>query len=433
MTWRSGRGAGAAALALGGAALDAHRRLLPPEKRLGWMPYLWLFWLLSFFQKWFVVPIEPVEFTLALCTVPPFLVLYFDGYRRDGRRLLANVAGLVSIGVAWMPFNAGATTFFMYGSAFTGRAVRPPRVYGYIAGIALLVLLESLLLDLPAEFMIFGAPVTALVGAATVHLAEAGRRDSALKLSQAEVRRLASVAERERIARDLHDLLGHTLSVIAIKADLAAKLAARGDGRAEREIRDVQTISRGALRQVREAVTGYRGADLDGELAGARLACDARDIEFAVDRPRIDLPPDREAVLAMCLREAVTNVIRHSDARRCRASLAREDSRLLLTVADDGRGGAICEGAGLAGMRERVERAGGDMTIDAAQGVVLTVRLPADAGPRESGVPAQVRDNDGQALEPADSGPREPGVPGRRPAPTATGHAPPPTPRRGNR
>ena len=373
--------------ALRGAALALHRRLLPPPERLGWLPYLWLFWLLSFFQKWFVVPIEPVEFTLALCTVPPFLVLYFDGYRRVGRRLLANVAGLLLMGVAWMPFNAGAMTFFIYGSAFVGRAVRPPHVYGYLAGIVLLVLLEALLLDLPADFMLFGAPVTALVGAATVHLAEAGRRDSALKLSQAEVRRLASVAERERIARDLHDLLGHTLSVIAIKADLAAKLVARGDGRAEQEIRDVQTISRGALRQVREAVTGFRGADLDGELASARLACDARDIELAVDRPRIDLQPDREAVLAMCLREAITNVVRHSGARCCRASLAREGPRVRLTVADDGRGGAIREGAGLAGMRERVGQAGGDMTIDAADGVVLTVRLPADTGPRGSGAP----------------------------------------------
>ena len=367
--------------------LALHRRLLPPEKRLGWMPYLWLFWLLSFFQKWFVVPIEPVEFTLALCTVPPFLALYFDGYRRTGRRLLANVAALLSIGVTWMPFNAGATVFFIYGSAFAGRAVRPPHVYGCLAGIALLVLLESLLLDLPAEFMFFGAPVTALVGAATVHLAEAGRRDSALKLSQAEVRRLASVAERERIARDLHDLLGHTLSVIAIKADLAAKLVARGEARAEQEIRDVQAISRGALRQVREAVTGFRRTGLDGELASARIACDAGGIQLVVDGPRMDPPPDREEVLAMCLREAITNVIRHSDARRCRVGLAREDSRLLLTVADDGRGGAIREGAGLAGMRERVEQAGGDMTIDAAQGVALTVRLPADTGPRGPGAP----------------------------------------------
>ena len=356
------------------------------------MPYLWLFWLVSFYQKWFLVPIEPVEFGLSLCTVPLFLAVYFNGYWHAGRRLLLNVAGLVLIGIVWMPFNAGATTFFIYGSAFAGRAARPPRAYGYLAGIALVIILESLALDLPAIFLLFGAPVSVLVGAATVHLAEAGRQESALKLSQTEVRRLAAVAERERIARDLHDLLGHTLSVIAIKAELAAKLVARGDGQAEQEIRDVETISRDALREVREAVAGFRRVDLDGELAAARLACEARGIQLAVDRPPIDVPPEREAVLAMCLREAITNVVRHSDARHCRVGLAREGSRIRLTVADDGVGGAIREGSGLSGMRERVERAGGEMGLDPAGGVALTVHLPADAGPRGAGARAPGRE-----------------------------------------
>ena len=387
-----GDGRGGDVRGAAGVVRALHRRLLPPRKQLGWMPYLWLFWLLNFFQKWFVVPIEPVEFGLTLGTVPLFLALYFNGYWHTGRRLLANVAGLLAIGMVWMPFNAGATTFFIYGSAFVGRAVRPPRAWGYLAAVALLLLGKSLLLDLPAVFLLFGPPVCAVVGAATVHLAEAGRQESALKLSQAEVRRLATVAERERIARDLHDLLGHTLSVIAIKAELAAKLAARGDWRAEREIRDVETVSRDALRQVREAVAGFRRVDLVGELASARLACEARGIGLAVDRAPLDLGPDPEAVLAMCLREAVTNVVRHSDARHCRVSLAREGPRIRLTVADDGPGGAIREGTGLSGMRERVERAGGEMGIDSTGGVALTVRLPSDAAPRGSGAPAAGRE-----------------------------------------
>ena len=387
-----GDGRGGDVRGAAGVVRALHRRLLPPRKQLGWMPYLWLFWLLNFFQKWFVVPIEPVEFGLTLGTVPLFLALYFNGYWHTGRRLLANVAGLLAIGMVWMPFNAGATTFFIYGSAFVGRAVRPPRAWGYLAAVALLLLGKSLLLDLPAVFLLFGPPVCALVGAATVHLAEAGRQESALKLSQAEVRRLATVAERERIARDLHDLLGHTLSVIAIKAELAAKLAARGDRRAEREIRDVETVSRDALRQVREAVAGFRRVDLVGELASARLACEARGIGLAVDRAPLDLGPDPEAVLAMCLREAVTNVVRHSDARHCRVGLAREGSMIRLTVADDGAGGAIREGAGLSGMRERVRRAGGEMRIESANGVALSVRVPSDAGPQGPGMRAPGRE-----------------------------------------
>ena len=363
------------------AARALNRWLLPPRLQHSWLPYLWLFWLFGFFQKWFVVPIEPVELTLALCTMAVFLPLYFNGYWRTGRRLLGTVAGCLLIGIVWLPFNTGAMPFFGYGSAFVGRAARPRQAFMYLAGIVLLVASESLLLGMPPDFLLFGPVVCLVIGAATVHFAEASRQESALKLSQAEVRRLATVAERERISRDLHDLLGHTLSIVAIKAELAAKLVARGDDRAEQEIRDVESVTRGALRQVREAVVGFRRPDMDGELANARIACEARGIGLVVDRPVMDLPAEQEAVLAMCLREAITNVVRHSDACRCRVSLAREGSWIRLTVADDGRSGAIREGAGLTGMRERVEGAGGKMTIDSARGVTLTVRVPVDTEP----------------------------------------------------
>lgn len=359
-----------------------HRYLLPPRVRHSWLPYIWLFWLLGFFQKWFYVPIEPVEFALALGTVAVFLPLYFNGYWRTGPRLLLTTAGCVLIGIVWLPFNAGAMPFFVYGSAFVGRAGQPRRAFAYISGIAVLLAAESLLLGAPTAFLLFGPPVCAVVGAATIHFARAERRESELKQSRADVRRLAAVAERERIARDLHDLLGHTLSIIAIKAELAAKLAARGDGRAEQEIREVESVSRSALRQVREAVAGSHHADLEGELANAHLACDARGIEFAVDRPVMDLPEHHEAVFAMCLREAITNVVRHSDASHCRASVARKGQQIRLTVVDDGRGGVIQEGAGLAGMRERVKQAGGEMSVESRQGVTVTVRVPlADADP----------------------------------------------------
>lgn len=142
----------------------------------------------------------------------------------------------------------------------------------------------------------------------------------------------------------------------------------------------MESVSRTALSQVREAVAGFRQADLDGELANAHIACEARGIEFAVDRSAMDLPEDQEPVLAMCLREAITNVVRHSNASHCRVSLAREGNEIRLTVADDGNSGAIREGAGLAGMRERLQQVGGEMSIESGRGVTLTVRVPADAG-----------------------------------------------------
>lgn len=379
---------GSVVRALRGAVLAVHRRLLPASPRIGWTPYLWLFWLISFAFKWFFVPLEPVEIALALLTLLPFLWLYFDGYWHAGPRVFVNIAGILVIALVWTPFNGGAITFFIYAAAFIGRAARPPRAYACLAGIVALVAAEWLVLDLSNFVLLFGGAITVVIGTATIHSDELDRQDAALQLSQAEVRRLAAVAERERIGRDLHDLLGHTLSLITIKAELAAKLAARGDGRAEQEIREVERISRGALKEIREAVSGFRRADLDAELASARLACQASEIQFTVERPPLDIPPDQEAVLAMCLREAITNVVRHAGACRCRASLVRDGGWACLTVEDDGRGGAIREGAGLAGMRDRVRQAGGEMKIEAARGVTLTVRLPAGPERPKSRLPA---------------------------------------------
>ena len=362
---------------VGKAFLALHRRLLPANPRIGWIPYLWLFWLIGFFAKWWFVPLEPVELTLALLTLPVFLALYFNAYWHSGRRVFVSIAGIVLIALVWTPFNPNAMGFFIYGSGLVGRADRPPRAYVWLVGIVLLIAAEWLAFDLPIFVPLFGGALSLLIGAVAVHTDELDRQESALKLSQAEVRRLAAVAERERIGRDLHDLLGHTLSLITIKAELAAKLASRGDSRAEQEIREVERISRGALREIREAVTGLRRSDLDTELANARLACEAGSVSLTVDRPPLNLSPDRQAVLALCLREAITNVVRHATADRCRASLVREDGWIRLTVEDDGRGGAIREGAGLAGMRERVEQVGGAMTIESASGVTVTVRVPA--------------------------------------------------------
>ena len=323
-------------------------------------------------------------------TLPVFLALYLNAFWHSGRRVFFNVAGILLIALVWTPFDPNAMGFFicLHLRQRTRRADRPPRAYAWLVGIVLLVALEWLAFDLPIFVPLFGGALSLLIGTVSIYTDELDRQEGALKLSQAEVRRLAAIAERERIGRDLHDLLGHTLSLIAIKAELAAKLAARGDSRAEQEIREVERISRDALREIREAVTGLRRADLDNELANARLACEAAGVSFTVDRPMLDLSPDRQAVLALCLREAITNVVRHAAAGRCRASLVREDDWVCLTVEDDGRGGAIREGAGLAGMHERVEQAGGAMTIETGRGVTLTVRIPAHPGCPTSGVTA---------------------------------------------
>jgi two-component system sensor histidine kinase DesK len=206
-------------------------------------------------------------------------------------------------------------------------------------------------------------------------------------MAQEEVERLAKTAERERIARYLHDLLGHTLSLITLKSELAGKLIEDDPERAGREIREVERISREALREVRTAVAGYRSAGIAEELERTRLALEAADVQLEYFAAPVELQPAQETVLALALREAVTNVIRHAAARTCRVALEQTAVEVRLEVRDDGRGGSAPEGIGLASMRERVEALGGRLERPAGNGTSLRIVLPRRAPAPEGGMP----------------------------------------------
>jgi len=200
------------------------------------------------------------------------------------------------------------------------------------------------------------------------------------QLSQAreQIARLAVGEERLRFARDLHDLLGHSLSVIALKSELAGRLIKSTPGLAAHEIEDIEKVARDALREVREAVTGYRQPTLAAELAGAHEALTAAGIEYRIDQDHVPLPPAAEAVLAWTVREGVTNVMRHSQARRCAIRIVQKDDQAAVEVIDDGRGGVPEAGSGLRGLEERVRERGGTLTAEPLphEGFRLRVTLP---------------------------------------------------------
>lgn len=202
------------------------------------------------------------------------------------------------------------------------------------------------------------------------------RSQAALRRTQEEVERLAKLAERERIARDLHDLLGHTLTVITRKAELARRLADIDPDRARQEIGDVESIARDALKEVRSAVTGFRQTDLETELAQARVALQSALIHFETKIEPFNLDAASEQVLALALREATTNVLRHSAANSCHVHVETLGDQVRLTVRDDGKGGDTKEGSGLAGMRERVTALGGQFSVESKGGTIVTVSVP---------------------------------------------------------
>jgi two-component system, NarL family, sensor histidine kinase DesK len=209
------------------------------------------------------------------------------------------------------------------------------------------------------------------IGAAMIAMGEIMRTNRELLHARQEVARLAVADERARFARDLHDLLGHSLSVIALKAQLARRRLPDDPEQAAADVADIEAVTRDALREVREAVSGYRRPQLDAELDGARTALDAAGISTTIERPAVDLPAEVEAALAWTVREAATNVIRHSGATHSTIRVVPALGQATVEVIDDGRGvnGEPAGGSGLLGLQERVRMAGGRL----------------EAGPRQDG------------------------------------------------
>lgn len=198
---------------------------------------------------------------------------------------------------------------------------------------------------------------------------------------------LAAAEERLRLARDLHDLLGHSLSLITLKSELAGRMLPDRPHDAAQQVADIEQVSRQALVDVREAVSGYRRPTLAGELANARAALASAGIaaRMQADPAGLPLSPDGEGALAWALREAATNVVRHSGASTCVVALESEGGRVALTVCDDGRGPdqEHAPGNGLTGLTERLMLAGG--TLDTFRsgdgGFALRAAVPAAAAP----------------------------------------------------
>ncbi|HEY1642021.1 MAG TPA: histidine kinase [Streptosporangiaceae bacterium] len=223
----------------------------------------------------------------------------------------------------------------------------------------------------------------------------AGKRNEAvtvLRRTQAELARVAVAEERLRIARDLHDLLGHSLSLITLKAELSRRLIDTDTGRARAEIGDLESVARQSLSDVREAVAGYRQPDLAAELAAARQLLTAAGIACQVTAPQVLLlPGDVDAVLAWTIREGITNVVRHSSATSVSITVAVRATTTVVELTDNGMAGpadsaaspapagAVRCGSGLAGLGERVQVLGGSLAAgrDPAGGFRLRVSIPA--------------------------------------------------------
>jgi two-component system sensor histidine kinase DesK len=298
-------------------------------------------------------------------------------------RTKAIVALLFTVlGVTTIWFISTASVFFIYAAAFTaGSSSRRIARRWFIALSMLLFVLAALSpMDMPFRLGAFAAPIVLvwLIGSSVMTEAENLREAARLRVDNLRIERLATLGERERIARDLHDLLGHTLTGIVVRAQLIRKVAPSDPERAAAEATDVEHLARDALTEVRAAVSGWRHHALDTEIDIARDVLTAAGVELLVHTDtNVSMSPAVEAAVALAVREAVTNVVRHADARVCRIGIITAGDGVRLTVADDGRGTGAPDGSGLSGMRERITALGGHVDRRMDGGTTLTITVPA--------------------------------------------------------
>jgi two-component system sensor histidine kinase DesK len=318
-----------------------------------------------------------------LITVPVFVYLHLCVYFYDGPgairlRYVTGVFALAYLLAYWNPSSLG---YLIFGFFMVVYLLPLKGSVTVIAGSIFLFAVEAILLgaDFPALVSMLVPAIT--LGVIATFTAYAHMHQREMRRTQEEITRLATLAERERIGRDLHDLLGHTLSVVALKSELARKLIDRDIDAARAEIGEVERVARDSLAQVRNAVSGIRSTALSAELLAATALLEAQGVKVKCETENVRLPHDRETVLALSLREAATNVRRHSGAKVVTIRLRKEEAAVVMEVADDGRGGRIVPGNGLNGMRERLGTVGGSLTLwpNPAGGTLLRASVPLAA------------------------------------------------------
>lgn len=331
---------------------------------------------------------SPVEIAAGIA----LLVLFFIAYRLSFISRTGFIYVWISIEIA---INIGMTFLFgyVYLAIFLAFFIGNIRhkvgffiVYGIHIGTTILAVVlglieHSSLYVSQLPFIVLSIIGVILLPFNTYNRNKREKLEGQLEDANKRISQLIVIEERERIARDLHDTLGQKLSLIGLKSDLAGKLIHRDVDAALNEINDIRQTARTALKEVRELVSDMRGTKLEDELLRIQQILKAAEIDFVLygSAKLVNTPLLVENVLSMCLKEAVTNVVKHSQATRCSVLIKQKPEEVLVQVQDDGigfEGNSQQRGNGLAGMRERLEFVNGSVDIQTMDGTTLNIRVP---------------------------------------------------------
>jgi two-component system sensor histidine kinase DesK len=385
---------------------------------LRWLVWIvWLAFLIAPISSLLQSKSQPLRVVVILGGVLLFVLIYLWTSWRMARSLVTGVTGHKdSVLMRWFPrpeivalillclalMQIGGLDWgqlFYYIAACMGAVLPIGLAAAGILGLDLILIAGVWLFGAPWSLALPTAGLVTMIGIVVMSWIRTAFTSRELRSAREEIVYLAVAAERLRIARDLHDLLGHSLSLIALKSELARRLISQAPERAESEVADIEEAARKALLEVREAVTGYRQPTLANELRDARGLLAAAGITYSYDLQENllqSLPAPIESLLSWMVREGVTNVIRHSHARHCSIkgsiTLGLNGPAVRLEIRDDGSGGMPVvapdrepdtalrnAGNGLRGLAERAAALGGEYTaLPSSGGFQLAVCVPLD-------------------------------------------------------
>lgn len=329
---------------------------------------------------WLIVPVyrsKPLDWFELIVAWPLFIFFYIEAHSHRAAASFAYVGAIFVLGSIYVPVNPGASGVFCFcGAVIAARVPRPMATYAMVFAATALLFAESKIFHLNNWTWIGGGSGVFLFCTYVFLDTKQREANSYLWLAREEVARLAKLEERERIAQDLHDVLGHTLSLIAIKSELAGKTLAFDHVKAKIEVEQIEKIAREALDRVRSALHGDRITHFGGEVEQIKLRIQSMGIEVELRVEPIELSAVQESVLSMVLQEATTNVVRHSQANHCLIEVFRANGNLNLIVRDNGRGAKNFEGFGTRGLRKRLEVLGGKLRLVSQNGTELHAFIP---------------------------------------------------------
>ncbi len=360
------------------------------HKSTGLSPYVWVvFYILPFYFIFRSASVNQNQWVYGIVMVAVFFTCYVLSFKSKGWVVYfwTSVQILVSI---TMTLLFGYMYFALFIAFFIGN-IQKRAGFFTLYSIHLLTTIAAINYEMitgngvfisQLPFVLVSMIAVVLLPATTYNRNNQDKLQGQLEDANKRISELVIMEERQRIARDLHDTLGQKLSLIGLKSDLAGKLIHKNPAQAVIEINDVRQTARSALKEVREMVTQMRGIRLEDELIRIRQLLQAAEIEFQLEgSPRLaNTSLITENVLSMCLKEAVTNVVKHSGATLCQVLIEPLRTDLLIKVKDNGTGiegiNLYDKGHGLQGMRERLEFVNGSMDVLQDKGTMLIIRVP---------------------------------------------------------